>query len=216
MEPDALRQHARQERLDEPVHGADVEVEGEVPRLVVALQDGAVVDVARGVAQDVDGADLLREVLHLLVREHVELAALGAGDAFQLGDVEIRRPHRRALGDVCLRDRAPDALSGRGDDRDLALQTPRHAVSPCPVMFHGSSAVLTMCASRRSASSLDTFDPEAVPAIPGDVVGEQLRRCSSRRVVLPCSRARSRASGQETAAMPGALEPRDRRRCSQM
>ena len=81
------------------------------------------------------GPTFSREGLHLPVREDVELAALGARQPIQLGDVEICREHRRALGDVCFRDRAPDALSGSGDDRDLALQTPRHAVSPCPACF---------------------------------------------------------------------------------
>src|SRR6478736_9722896 len=52
---------------------------------------------------------------------------------------------------------------------------------------------------------LDPFDPEAVPAIPGDVVGEQRvgEQPKGRPALLPRP---LQGQGQEPAAMPGALE----------
>ena len=47
---------------------------------------------------------------------------------------------RRALAHEGLRDRAADALPRRGDDRDLALQTPCHA-SSLPMSWIGIQAV---------------------------------------------------------------------------
>ena len=158
------------------------------------------------------GPTFSREGRDLPVREHVELAPLGARQPVQLGDVEIGREHRRALGDVCLRDRAPDALSGRGDDRDLALQTPRHAVSPCPRVSR-LVAVLTMCVSRRSASSSIRSTRKPCRRIPGDVVGEQ-------RVGEQPKGGPARAPAPAPGPRPGAgcharsAGDRDRRRCS--
>jgi hypothetical protein len=48
--------HSGEEGAGGPVHGLDVEIEGEVPVLLGAIEDGALVDKACAVEEDVDGA----------------------------------------------------------------------------------------------------------------------------------------------------------------
>ena len=57
IEPAAFLQHRRQERLDGAVHRLDVEVEGEVPVLLGAVEHAAVMHVAGAVDENVERAE---------------------------------------------------------------------------------------------------------------------------------------------------------------
>ena len=65
-----------------------------------------------------------------IVRAHVELEGLRSFDVLNLLLVDVGRDHLRALAHEGLRDGAADSLSGRGDERDLALQTSGHGLLP--------------------------------------------------------------------------------------
>ena len=94
MEPPALLQHARQQRLDRAVHGLDVEVEGEVPILVGAFENRALMHEAGRIDENVErpgpsGDELPRRIR---VRSTSSAALLRPLQPFELRDIEIRRP----------------------------------------------------------------------------------------------------------------------------
>jgi hypothetical protein len=80
IEPEPGGEHARQEGLDRAVHRFDVEVEGELPGLVVAVQDRAVMDEAGAVVEHVDVGKLRGDRLDRLGVGDVERARRGALD----------------------------------------------------------------------------------------------------------------------------------------
>jgi hypothetical protein len=65
-------------RLGHVVLRLHVEVEGEVPGIVVTFQDGAVMNVAGAVEQYVHRADLADNALDLLRLRHVQQVGLDA------------------------------------------------------------------------------------------------------------------------------------------
>ena len=93
IEPPPRLQHRRQEGADHAVHRAHVEVEGEVERQLVALEDGAGVDVAGAVEEDVDRALAARldaRGEHRARVGDVEAARLAAGRLVQVGEQRRR------------------------------------------------------------------------------------------------------------------------------
>jgi hypothetical protein len=128
----------RQERLDRAVHRLDVEVEGKIPVVVRALEHRALVHVAGDIGEHVEPAELLGDGLgQRLDRRggaHVERKASGGLEPLELFLIHIGRDHLGALGDESLGDGAADALSRRGNERDLALQSSGHCRSPVVIV----------------------------------------------------------------------------------
>src|SRR5262249_48292111 len=122
-----LLQHAREERLDHSMHRFHVEIEGEVPILLGAVEHAAMMHVAGAVDEHVEcaelGCGLLRERLDRRGRAYVEFAALYALDSLELFLSQTGGDHAGTLGRKCIGDGTADPLSRRGDERELALQT---------------------------------------------------------------------------------------------
>jgi hypothetical protein len=60
-------------------------------------------------------------------------STFGAQRGVEVGELallEIGRDHGRAFGDERPRDRPPDALPGRGDERNFAFQSIGHGTPP--------------------------------------------------------------------------------------
>ena len=79
MTPLPARQPARHEGLDHAVMRLDVQVEGEVPGLVVRLHDGAGMNVARAVEENVGRAHALCGGIDLVLLQNVEREGFDAG-----------------------------------------------------------------------------------------------------------------------------------------
>ena len=80
---------------------------------------------------------LARQRIDRLGRAHVERQHLRAREALELAGIEIGRDHGRAFGDEGFRNGAADALSGGGDDCNLAVQA--SAMRLIPVCSHDMS-----------------------------------------------------------------------------
>ena len=182
MEPLPLRQHARQERLDRAVHGLDVEVEGEVPVLVGAVEHRAVMHEARRVEQHVDRAQPLGLRLDGLGVARIELHALGDAGLLQLAErrlVDVAGDHLGAFarkGDG----RGPaDAGARRRAERELALETIGHAsVLPMRCRAHGPHGWLAAPAGvKRPADAVPARDRrQARDGVGLGVLGGQIDR----------------------------------------
>ena len=110
---------------------AHIEVEGEIPVLVGALQNGAVMHEPGAVEYDVRRTDFGRELRYLRVLENVELAYFNARRAFQLGEfclVQIGCPHLGTLARESQRGGATDTLSCGSDEGNLTAQSSSHAL----------------------------------------------------------------------------------------
>src|SRR5262249_46848211 len=119
--------NAREECLDHSMHRFHVEIEGEVPILLGAVEHAAMMHVAGAVDEHVERAELgcrlLRERLDRRGRAYVELAALYALDAFKFRLFQIGAVPAGPLGRKRFGDGPADPLSRRRDERELVLQT---------------------------------------------------------------------------------------------
>src|SRR5262249_37600791 len=114
-----------QECLDGPVHGFDIEVEGEVPVFFRTLHDGAVVHEARRIQEDVDPADALGKGVDLGRAADIEPCRFGDAFPAQACDahfIDVGGDHARAFARECHGAGAADAGSCCGHDGTLALQ----------------------------------------------------------------------------------------------
>ena len=134
IEPPPAFEHRRQQGARDAVHRAHVEVEREVERDLVALEDRAGVHVAGAVEEDVDGALAVRLDRR---REHrarvgdVEAARLAAGGARQVGEqlvVDVGGDDAGAFANERFGGGAADALAGGGDEGGLAGESIGHGV----------------------------------------------------------------------------------------
>ena len=135
-------QHGRQEGPDDPVHAADIQVEGEVPVLLAAVQDRAVMNIAGAVHQDIDGAHFGGQRLDRLRVEHVErtdrqtFGPLQFGKLFQIdigGDdlcALTRESEGRGAADALCRRRHKGGLAGQSHCL-LPLRNRVHPRSGC-------------------------------------------------------------------------------------
>ena len=76
---------------------------------------------AGGIDQNVDGADFFGESGHRAVRQHIELAAFGAGQTVELVDIAVGCPNGGTFGHKSLGNRAADALTRGCDDSHFTL-----------------------------------------------------------------------------------------------
>ena len=72
-------------------------------------------------ALNVDGADFFGESGHRAVRQHIELAAFGAGQTVELVDIAVGCPNGGTFGHKSLGNRAADALTRGCDDSHFTL-----------------------------------------------------------------------------------------------
>jgi hypothetical protein len=145
-------QHAGQERADGAVHGLGVQVEGEVPVFLAALEDGARVHDAGAIEQAIEravlGLELLRECGHGCGVEDVQPGRVQrdggrqrggiGGQLGQAGLVHVGGPHLGALARQHQGRRPADAVGGGGDQDAFAQRTLTH--------------VRVLCGWRRSAA----------------------------------------------------------------
>src|SRR5690606_13986566 len=100
-----------QERLDRAMHRLDVQVEREVPVLLSAFEDAAVMHIAGNINENVDLADLLCERIDGTRREDVQLRFLCPCQAVELRAVDVCGVDRCAFPDQGFGDCPPDSLS---------------------------------------------------------------------------------------------------------
>src|SRR6185369_6185410 len=116
----AALEHSRQEGPDGAVHGLHVEVEGEVPVFLGALEHRAVMDKARAVEKDIDGPDARGESLHGRGGAYVERQQI-AGEPFQFGWIKVGRHYMATFARESLRRGAADAGPGGSDQSSFIL-----------------------------------------------------------------------------------------------
>ena len=127
MLPPAALDHAGQGGADGVEHASDVEGEGEVPLLVLGVEDGALVHEAGAVEQDVERAGVGDGAGDGGRVGGVELVRGDAGaEIGELGLVEVGGDDAGALGGVGEGGGAADALGGGGDEGGLAGEAAWH------------------------------------------------------------------------------------------
>src|SRR5262249_13821246 len=126
-------QHAGQERLDGAVDRLDVEIEGEVPVLLGAVEHGAVVHEAGGIEQDIDGAEPLGLRLDGGGIARIELHALRHARRLQVGEgylVDVAGDHAGALARERDRRGPADTRTRCRAEGELPFQTIGHVLLP--------------------------------------------------------------------------------------
>ena len=125
--------HGGEECANGPVHGFDVQVEAEIPVLVRALEDVAVVDVTGAVEQHVERAGGRGERVDIGGIQHVQACgAQGrarsrvAGEFGEGAFVDIGCPDVGAFGGEHERGSPSDAFAGRRHHDVFAFDTLDH------------------------------------------------------------------------------------------
>ena len=89
------------------------------------VENAALMHVTGAVEKNIGRAEFLehgfRQRLDFRGAAHIEREHLGFLQALEFAGVEIGRDHIGAFGDTRLRDRAPDALAGRGHQRKFSF-----------------------------------------------------------------------------------------------
>ncbi len=121
-----LFQHAWQEGAARAVHGLGIEIEGEIPVLFLAIENGAGMNETGAVEQNIRMADIGSKSLHTIAIQHVQNPRFRTFQGRERLLVDISGDDARAERYESLRRRTADTLAGCGD----------HHCPPVKILHH--------------------------------------------------------------------------------